>query len=78
MFENEKENKIRAELEEITRTLVQVNNQLDELQVKIDKCPAKNYVKLKELCSMKDSLLKQKEYYTKQHQEKVNLLNIVK
>lgn len=75
MPENEKQ-KIRDELEDITKELVQIEDQYQNIQKKIDRLPNSQLYKLKWLCNEKARLYTRKKFLEEQKHNKINLLQL--
>lgn len=78
-MQEEKTKKYRDELEEITRELVQLEDEVEVLQVKIDKIDeVKENAKMKELCFKKGTIQTRIESMKKRRNHLINLLNTAK
>lgn len=73
--EQEREAKIRAELEELTRAIVQEDTAIENLQRKINRLPASRLKDLKWLVAERVEHENKKKFLENQRNEKINLLN---
>lgn len=74
--EEERERKIRLELENITRELVKLNDDLDKIETKIVKLPYNKLEKLRPLSDEKWRIKSRIDYLEWRRNEFINLLNI--
>ena len=76
-IENEKENKIRDEIEALTKEIIQVTTKRDNLQRDIDRLPAKKLKFLKDMVNDRVQLDWRINYLEEQRNDKINLLNSI-
>lgn len=68
--------KIRDELEDITRELVKLNDEYEKICKKIDRLPTSQLDKLKGLCNEKARIYTRKQFLENQKHNKINLLQL--
>jgi len=73
--EEAKENKIRAELEELTKEIVWLESKIEDKQKEINRLPAHKLKFLRDLVNERGVLEGRKEYLEWKRNEKINLLN---
>ena len=75
--EETKENKIRAELEELTKEIVWIESKIEDKQKEINKLPVHRLKFLRNLVNERSILEGRKEYLEWKRNEKINLLNSI-
>ena len=75
--EEAREAQIRAELEELTRTIVQEDTVIENIQRKINKLPISRIKELKWMVAERVEHENKKKFYESQRNEKINLLNSI-
>jgi len=73
--EEAKENKIRTELEELTKEIVWLDGKIEDKQKEINRLPAHKLKFLRDLVNERSVLEGRKEYLEWKRNEKINLLN---
>ena len=73
--EIENENKIRLDLEELTKEIVWLESKIEEKQKEINRLPAHKLKFLRDLVNERSVLEGRKEYLEWKRNEKINLLN---
>lgn len=73
--EIEKENKIRLELEDLTKEIVQLESKIEEKQKEINRLPAQKLKLLKWLVEERVELEGRKSYLENKRNDRINLLN---
>ena len=73
--EIEKENKIRLELEDLTKEIVQLEGKIEEKQKEINRLPAQKLKLLKWLVEERVEMENKRNYLETKRNEKVNLIN---
>lgn len=73
--EEAKEQAIRAELEELTRKEVKLQDEFDKICVKIEKLPTSRLVELKWLCNKKQEIFTNLQFIRSEKNKRIHLIN---
>ena len=75
--EEAREAQIRAEIEELTRTIVQEDSAIETIQRRIDRLPASRLRDLKGLVAERVEHENKRKFLDNQRNDKINLLNSI-
>jgi len=75
--EETREAKIRSEIEELTRQIIQVETQIEDKQKEINRLPTNKLKYLKDMVNERVTLEWKRDYLVWQRNDKINLLNQV-